>query len=55
LASLIQNADVLVVSMKSPEVLAALQEHTRADQVVLDIAMLPDRNSMRAQYQGLCW
>jgi GDP-mannose 6-dehydrogenase len=55
LETLIKNADVLVVSMKSPEVIAALQEHTRPDQVVLDIAMLPDRKALRAQYKGMCW
>jgi GDP-mannose 6-dehydrogenase len=55
LETLIKNADVLVVAMKSPEVIAALQEHARPDQLVLDIAMLPDRKGLRAKYQGMCW
>lgn len=55
LESLIQNADVLVVAMKTPEVIAALEAHARPDQVLLDIAVLPERTSITAQYQGMCW
>ncbi|HEU4601599.1 MAG TPA: nucleotide sugar dehydrogenase [Steroidobacteraceae bacterium] len=55
LEELVQKSDVLVVAMKTPEVLAALQKHTRADQILLDIAVLPDRSAFRAQYQGVCW
>jgi GDP-mannose 6-dehydrogenase len=53
--TLIRNADVLVVAMKSPEVLAALEAHTRPDQLLLDIALLPDHEAFRAQYHGICW
>jgi GDP-mannose 6-dehydrogenase len=55
LEELVQKSDVLVVAMKTPEVLAALQKHTREDQILLDIAVLPDRTASRAQYQGVCW
>jgi GDP-mannose 6-dehydrogenase len=55
LETLIRNADVLVVAMKSPDVLAALEAHTRSDQLLLDIALLPDRKAFRAQYRGMCW
>jgi hypothetical protein len=41
--------------MKTPEVLAALRAHTRPDQLLLDIAVLPDRDTYRAKYQGVCW
>jgi hypothetical protein len=54
LEKLVQQADVLVVGMKTPEVLAALKAHTRPDQVATDIVGLPDRAG-RAQYQGVCW
>jgi GDP-mannose 6-dehydrogenase len=54
LVKLVQQADVLVVGMKTPEVLAALKEHTRPDQVVTDIVGLPERVG-RAEYQGVCW
>jgi GDP-mannose 6-dehydrogenase len=53
--TLIRSADVLVVAMKSPEVLAALEAHTRPDQLLLDIALLPDPEAFRAQYHGMCW
>jgi GDP-mannose 6-dehydrogenase len=53
--TLIRNADVLVVAMKSPEVLTALEAHTRPDQLLLDIALLPDHEALRAQYHGMCW
>lgn len=52
---LIRDADVLVVAMKSPEVIAALQAHARPDQLLLDIAVLPDRNAFGAEYRGMCW
>jgi GDP-mannose 6-dehydrogenase len=55
LEELVQKSDVLVVAMKTPEVLAALQKYTREDQILLDIAVLPDRTASRAQYQGVCW
>jgi hypothetical protein len=53
--TLIRDADVLVVAMKSPEVIAALQAHARPDQLLLDIAVLPDRNAFGAEYRGMCW
>jgi GDP-mannose 6-dehydrogenase len=55
LSALVQQADVLVVSMKTPEVMAALAEHTRHDQLLLDIAILPERHAHHAQYLGVCW
>lgn len=55
LGELVRQADVLVVSMKTPEVLQALAAHTRPEQLLLDIAVLPDRNAHRAEYLGVCW
>jgi GDP-mannose 6-dehydrogenase len=52
---LVRDAEVLVVGMKSPEVLAALKTHTRADQLLVDIVGLADRQGHRAEYQGVCW
>jgi GDP-mannose 6-dehydrogenase len=53
--SLVRNADVLVVAMKSADVLAALEAHTREDQLLLDIVGLADRDAHQAAYQGVCW
>jgi GDP-mannose 6-dehydrogenase len=55
LAELVRRSDVLVVSMKTPEVLQALAAHTRPEQLLLDITVLPDRNAHRAEYLGVCW
>lgn len=55
LDALVRQADVLVVAMKTPEVLQALAAHTRAEQLLLDIAVLPDRHAHRAEYLGVCW
>ncbi len=52
---LVRDCEVLVVAMKTPEVLAALEAHTRPEQMLLDIAVLPDREAQRASYQGVCW
>jgi GDP-mannose 6-dehydrogenase len=52
---LVREADVLVVATRIPEVLAALQAHTRPDQLLLDVAALPDREAHNAQYRGVCW
>jgi GDP-mannose 6-dehydrogenase len=52
---LVREADVLVVATRIPEVLAALAAHTRPEQLLLDVAMLPDREAHSAQYRGVCW
>ncbi len=52
---LVRAADVLVVAARTPEVLAALQAHTRPEQLLLDVASLPDREAHRAHYRGVCW
>jgi GDP-mannose 6-dehydrogenase len=52
--ALVDKSELLVVAMKSPEVLAAVGR-TRPDQHVLDLAQLPDRRAGEAQYRGVCW
>jgi GDP-mannose 6-dehydrogenase len=54
-AALVREADVLVVATRTPEVLAALQAHTRPEQLLLDVAALPDRGAHHAHYRGVCW
>ena len=51
---LIDRAEVLVVAIKTPEVLAAIA-NARAEQMVLDLAQLPDRRAGEADYRGVCW
>jgi GDP-mannose 6-dehydrogenase len=55
LEQLVREADVLVVATRTPEVLAALQAHTRPEQLLLDVAVLPDREAQQARYRGVCW
>lgn len=52
---LVRAADVLVVAMKTPEVLEALQAHGREDQLLIDIARVPDPQAYRGSYRGVCW
>lgn len=52
--ALVTRSDMLVVAMKSPEVLAALAQ-ARGDQSVLDLAQIPERHAGDAQYHGVCW
>jgi GDP-mannose 6-dehydrogenase len=52
---LVREADVLVVATRTPEVLVALQACTRPEQLLLDVALLPDREAHQAQYRGVCW
>jgi GDP-mannose 6-dehydrogenase len=52
--SLVTKSELLVVAMKSPEVLAAVS-HARADQHVLDLTQLPERRAGEAEYRGVCW
>jgi GDP-mannose 6-dehydrogenase len=52
---LVREADVLVVATRTPEVLAALRAHTRPEQLLLDVAVLPDREAHQARYRGVCW
>jgi GDP-mannose 6-dehydrogenase len=54
-AALVREADVLVVATRTPEVLAALQTHTRPEQLLLDVAALTDRAAHHAHYRGVCW
>jgi GDP-mannose 6-dehydrogenase len=54
-AELVRDADALVVATRTPEVLAALQAHTRPEQLLLDVAALPDRAAHSARYRGVCW
>lgn len=55
LTALVRGADVLIVAMKTPEVLNALALNTRQDQLLLDIAGLPDPGGQHARYEGVCW
>ncbi|MCI0432664.1 MAG: GDP-mannose dehydrogenase, partial [Gemmatimonadetes bacterium] len=51
---LVRRSDTLVVGLKTPDVLNAL-ETARPEQLLLDVAGLPERDKLKARYQGICW
>jgi len=55
ISAVIAQSDLLVVGLTNASVAAALAEHVRPDQIVLDLARLPDRERVRGNYLGLCW
>ena len=55
LAGLIEEAQVLVVGLRTDSVLTALRERCRPDHFVLDLVNLPDREALPGTYRGVCW
>lgn len=51
----IAESEVLVVGLADAAVFEALARLSRPDQVLLDLVNLPNRASMAASVQGLCW
>jgi len=52
---LIADSKVVVVGLKTPELVAALQKNLRDEHTVLDLVNLPDRAKLRGRYVGCCW
>jgi GDP-mannose 6-dehydrogenase len=55
ISAVIAQSELLVVGLNDASVAAALAEHVRPDQIVLDLARLPDGRRLRGDYWGLCW
>jgi GDP-mannose 6-dehydrogenase len=55
LPDLMHRSQVLIVGLKGPQVLTALEEHSRQDHLLLDLARLPDSTRRRGEYRGVCW
>jgi GDP-mannose 6-dehydrogenase len=53
-AELVEGAEVLVLAIKTPEVLNAVAK-SRSDQIVLDLVHVPERRAGDAAYHGVCW
>jgi GDP-mannose 6-dehydrogenase len=51
----IDRSDVLVVGLDGARNAAALIEHVREDQEVIDLVNLPVGGKLRGRYEGLCW
>jgi GDP-mannose 6-dehydrogenase len=55
LAEVMARSEVLVVGLNDAATVAALHEHARADQLVVDLVGIARRPDLRAEYAGLCW
>jgi len=55
IGSVISESDILVIGSIAPEVLAAVAEHARSDQLVIDLVKIPDRIEVRGKVSGLAW
>jgi GDP-mannose 6-dehydrogenase len=51
----IDESEVLVVGLADQAVFDTLASRCRPDQVVLDLVNLPNRATIRAKVEGLCW
>lgn len=52
---LVKKSEVLVVGLKTPEVVKALNGNTREGQLLLDVVKLPDEARGKCEYRGVCW
>ena len=55
IAEVIAGSDVLVVGLGDAGVVAALAQHTRPEQTIIDLINIADRTALRGEYVGLCW
>src|SRR5262245_15722068 len=53
--AVINESDVLIVGLNERRVFEALKRHVRKGQVVLDLVNVPERESLPATVEGLCW
>lgn len=51
----IEEAEILVVGLGDKDLMAAVHEHTRPGQYLLDLVSIPDRDKLECEYQGVCW
>lgn len=52
---MIDPSEVILVGLQQPVLDSALQARVRADQHVIDLVNLPNRDLLRCQYEGACW
>ena len=55
LPSMIREAELVVIGFHDRHVLDGLRAHLRDDQTVLDLVNVPERESLKGRYIGLCW
>ncbi len=55
IAGMIDPSEVILVGLQQPALDAALQARVRADQYLVDLVNLPNRDLLRCRYEGVCW
>lgn len=55
IADVIAHAEIVIVGMQDKRVVDGLRKHLRSDQIVLDLACLPEPTTLTGRYEGLCW
>jgi GDP-mannose 6-dehydrogenase len=55
LSRLIEESEVLVIGLRNPTVLQALEEGCRPDHFVLDLVNIPNRGRVKGTFRGVCW
>jgi GDP-mannose 6-dehydrogenase len=55
IAEVIGASDLLVIGLSDARIFAALRQHVRSDQIVLDLVNIPQRDTLPGQYIGFCW
>jgi GDP-mannose 6-dehydrogenase len=55
LHTVVAESDVLIVGINDARVLDALVQHAREDQLVVDLVNMPQRQTLKSRYMGLCW
>ena len=55
IGAMIDPSEVILVGLQQPALDAALQARVRADQYLIDLVNLPNRDLLRCGYEGACW
>lgn len=55
LDAVIAGAEMLIVGVSNAAIFDALATHAKPEQRILDLVKLPEKLSLRAQVEGLCW
>jgi GDP-mannose 6-dehydrogenase len=55
LESVVAESEVLVVGLAEPRIFEVLKRSVREDHIVVDLVNIPERETLRGHYLGLCW
>lgn len=55
LETLIDASEVLIVGLRTEEVLSGLRARCRPDHIVLDLVDVAPRDNLKGTYRGICW